>query len=118
MDCSFTVTEPPDGQWGAFSNGSYTGLIGQMQRKVSTPCIIFFQFPPVHRCVCVRARACARARACVCVWKGWHILYTLSNIPDGNGICVYICNWQNVLGTHHARGHQFPGWKLSSVARL
>ncbi|KAK2169681.1 hypothetical protein NP493_1182g00009 [Ridgeia piscesae] len=33
MNFSFTVTEPPDGQWGAFSNGSYTGLIGQMQRK-------------------------------------------------------------------------------------
>ena len=36
VDCSFTMTEPSDGQWGAFSNGTYTGLVGQLHRKVSS----------------------------------------------------------------------------------
>ena len=34
--CSYTIVETPDGQWGSISNGTYSGLIGQLQRKVSS----------------------------------------------------------------------------------
>ena len=32
--------EPLDGQWGMFVDGAYTGLIGQLQRKVGLQCLI------------------------------------------------------------------------------
>ena len=32
--------EPLDGQWGVFVDGAYTGLIGQLQRKVGLQCLI------------------------------------------------------------------------------
>ena len=38
--CSYTVVEPLDGQWGMFVDGAYTGLIGQLQRKVGLQCLI------------------------------------------------------------------------------
>ena len=31
---SYTVSEPADGQWGLFKDGRWTGLIGDIERKV------------------------------------------------------------------------------------
>lgn len=31
----YEIIEPPDGEWGRFVNGSWTGLIGQLAEKVS-----------------------------------------------------------------------------------
>ena len=33
--CSYTLVEPADLKWGDIKNGTYNGLIGQLQRKVS-----------------------------------------------------------------------------------
>ncbi|KAK2172269.1 hypothetical protein NP493_975g02012 [Ridgeia piscesae] len=33
MNFSYTIVEPPDGQWGVISNGTYNGVIGQLQHK-------------------------------------------------------------------------------------
>lgn len=31
----YKLIEPPDGEWGTNTNGQYSGLIGQLQRKVN-----------------------------------------------------------------------------------
>ena len=35
LSCSYTLVEPADLQWGGFTNGTYNGMIGQQERKVS-----------------------------------------------------------------------------------
>ena len=34
---SYILTEPPDGLWGGELNGTWNGLVGVLQRKVSDP---------------------------------------------------------------------------------
>ena len=34
--CRYEITSPPDGQWGTETpNGSWTGLVGQLQQRVN-----------------------------------------------------------------------------------
>lgn len=42
----YTIEEPADGAWGIYSNGSWNGMIGMLQRKVKKKLI----------CICYRKK--------------------------------------------------------------
>ena len=40
MNFTYTVTEPPDGQWGAIRpDGTWTGMVGMLQEKKVDLCM-------------------------------------------------------------------------------